>query len=361
MERYTTEQRVIVVKTHYKYGECYAETVRRLRGIFGRQNAPNMSTVQRLIQKFEGTGSTVNRKVAVRRRTTRSLENIAVVHESVTENPQTSIRRRSQQLDISRSTLHRILTKDLHMHAYKMQLLQELKPQDHGQRREFVNWVLENQQEDDDFSKSIIFSDEAHFQLNGYVNTQNCRIWGEENPRVIHEKPLHAERVTVWCGFWAGGIIGPYFFENDAEQAVTVTGVRYRNMLREFLWPLLDGVDIEGMRFQQDGATCHTARETMDFLREKFPGRIISRNGDWNWPPRSCDLSPCDFFLWGHVKSRVYANNPRRIPELKAEIRRVIGEIEPQLCAQVIENFVKRARACQQNRGGHLFDIVFHT
>ena len=96
------------------------------------------------------------------------------------------------------------------------------------------------------------------------------------------------------------------------------------------------------MWFQQDGATCHTACETMESLREKFPGRVISRNGDRNWPPRSSDLSPCDFFLWGFVKSRVYAYKPQTIPELKAEIGRVIGETEPQLCGNVIENFVKR-------------------
>jgi hypothetical protein len=61
------------------------------------------------------------------------------------------------------------------------------------------------------------------------------------------------------------------------------------------------------------------------------------------------------------VKSRVYANKPQTIPELKAEIRRVNGENEPQLCGNVIENFVKRARVCQQSRGGHLLDTVFHN
>jgi hypothetical protein len=76
----------------------------------------------------------------------------------------------------------------------------------------FVNWMLENQKLDDNFLNKIILSDEAHFQLDGYVNTQNCWIWGTESPRVIHEKPLHAQRATVWCEFWAGGVIGPYFF-----------------------------------------------------------------------------------------------------------------------------------------------------
>jgi len=51
------------------------------------------------------------------------------------------------------------------------------------------------------------------------------------------EKPMHPQRVTVWCGFWFGGIIGPFFFENEQGAAVTVNGERYRAMLNEFLLP----------------------------------------------------------------------------------------------------------------------------
>lgn len=80
---------------------------------------------------------------------------------------------------------------------------------------------------DPDFSKKIILSDEEHFHLDGFVNRQNCHIWGSENPHEIVEKKMHPQRVTVSCGFWAGGIIEPYFFENEAGQAVTVTGTRY--------------------------------------------------------------------------------------------------------------------------------------
>ena len=74
-----------------------------------------------------------------------------------------------------------------------------------------------------EFHLKIIMSDEAHFHLGRYVNKQNCRIWGSENPK----KPLYLQRVTVWCSFWAGGIIGPYFFENEARAAVSVNGLRY--------------------------------------------------------------------------------------------------------------------------------------
>ncbi|GFV36515.1 hypothetical protein TNCV_2260341 [Trichonephila clavipes] len=58
-----------------------------------------------------------------------------------------------------------------------------------------------------DFHKRILFSDEAHFWLNSYVNKQNCRIWSQANPQVYVETPLHPEKLTVWCALWAGGIL----------------------------------------------------------------------------------------------------------------------------------------------------------
>ena len=55
----------------------------------------------------------------------------------------------------------------------------------------------------------IIMSDEAHFHLNGTVNKQNLRHWAPENPRNIHERPLHSARVTLWCAVAPFGVIGP--------------------------------------------------------------------------------------------------------------------------------------------------------
>jgi len=95
----------------------------------------------------------------VRHRTGRSLDSIATVRVNIAEGAGTSLRHHSQHLGIPRSTMQRIVTEDLH--AYKIQRTQELKPTDHVQRREFVNWVLENQKVDGSFSKKIIFGNEA--------------------------------------------------------------------------------------------------------------------------------------------------------------------------------------------------------
>ncbi|GFU13848.1 uncharacterized protein TNCV_940341 [Trichonephila clavipes] len=121
----------------------------------------------------------------------------------------------------------------------------------------------------------------------------------EANPQVYVETPLHQEKVTVWCALWAGGIIGPYFFKNDEGHNVTVNGDRYRAMITNFFIPELNNHDVQELWFQQDGATCHTARATIDLLKDTFGDRLISRFGPVNWSPRSCDLTPLDFFLWG--------------------------------------------------------------
>ncbi|GFS75632.1 DUF4817 domain-containing protein [Trichonephila clavipes] len=163
--------------------------------------------------------------------------------------------------------------------------------------KRFVEWAQNEIAVVPDFHKRILFSDKAHFWLNGYVNKQNCRIWSEANPQVSVETPLHPEKLTVWCALWVGGITGPYFFKNDEGHNVTVNGDRYRALITNFFIPELNNHDVQELWFQQDDATCHTARATITLLKDTIGDRLISRIGPVNWPPRSCDLTPLDYFL----------------------------------------------------------------
>ncbi|GFT28582.1 transposable element Tc3 transposase [Trichonephila clavipes] len=223
----------------------------------------------------------------------------------------------------------------------------------------FVEWAQNEIAVVPDFHKRILFSDEAHFWLNGYVNKQNCRIWSEANPQVYVETPLHPEKLTVWCALWAGGIIGPYFFKNDEGHNVTVNGDRYRAMITNFFIPELSNHDVQELWFQQDGATCHTARATIDLLKDTFGDRLISRFGPVNWPPRSCDLTLLDYFLWGYVKTLVYADKTQTPDYLEDNIRCVIADIRPQMLEQVIENWTSRLDYIRANRGSHMPEIIF--
>lgn len=361
MERYTQEQRLQIIQFYYQKNRSPIATFRALLPFYRRNNRPSVLAIRRIVENFERTFSLHNVQVPIRRRTARSNENIAAVQASVAEDRNLSIPRRSQELGLSQTTTWRILRKDLGLHPYKIVLTQELKPLDHRKRREFADFALEQLENDNDFFKKIIFSDEAHFHLSGAVNKHNCRFWCEENPQIIHEKPLHSPKLTVWCGFWSGGIIGPYFFRNEAGNTVTVNGERYRSMITNFLWPKLEEVDLDNIWFQQDGATCHTATASIELLREKFGDSIISRNCDIEWPPRSCDLTPLDYFLWGYLKSLVFSNKPDSLQALQVNIERAIHDIRLDLVEKVLKNWVHRIRSCRRSRGGHLNDVLFRT
>ena len=77
---------------------------------------------------------------------------------------------------------------------------------------------------------------------------------------------------------------------------------------------------------------------TIDFLKGKFDERVISRNGPVEWPPRSCDLTPLDFFVWGHIKSLVYADKSATLDDLKDNIQREIANVPVEMCSRVMEN-----------------------
>jgi hypothetical protein len=65
--------------------------------------------------------------------------------------------------------------------------------------------------------------------------------------------------------------------------------------------------------FQQDGATCHISNDSIAEIESFFENRIISKG---LWPPRSPDLTPQDFFLFGILKGHVYGNRARTTQNL---------------------------------------------
>ncbi|GFU79293.1 uncharacterized protein TNCV_2138161 [Trichonephila clavipes] len=96
-------------------------------------------------------------------------------------------------------------------------------------------------------------------------------------------------------------------------------------MITNFFIPELNNHDVQELWFQQDGATCHTARATINLLKDTFGDHLISRFGPVNGPPRCSDLTPLDYFLWGYVKSLVYADKPQTLDHLEDNIRCVIA------------------------------------
>lgn len=348
-----------VVKLYYSTSSPVT-VIREMAKRYPDQERLNKLQIRRIVTRFEQTGSVADKRHTNpgRPKSVRSEENIVQVRAAVEETPQRSVRKILGDISnqVSRTSAHRILRYDLKLTPYTLSVRQHLKDSDIESRLRFAHWMNENE----NIADILWFSDEAHFYSNAQVNKKNCRYWSTEKPDFYLEKTLHSEKVTVWAALSANGIIGPFFFEDENGDVETINSVRYLDLLKRKFLPALrrKGISIPDMWFQQDGATPHTAVIVTDWLHKTFGDKLISFRTNNAWPPHSPDLSPLDFFLWGHLKDRVYKPSPKTLDELKTNIRHEINQIDVETCRSVVRNFKKRLNVVIAQNGRHVEHVL---
>ena len=328
---------------------------------------PSYKCLYNLKKKFEQHGTLQNRQRdgSGRPSTGMSLENALATWESVEEQPDISTRRRSAMLDIPRTTLQRVLRKELGLYPYRITKKHALLPRDVPARLRMANWYLRKDAADDDFVQNIWFTDEANFHLVGSVNSHNAVHWGSERPDQVQQVPLHSPKLVVWCAISAHGLIGPYFFKDQNGATTTVNSTRYHEMLRRFFVPELynfctaQDLDPFLMYFMQDGARAHVTRTVQDYLQDQFGGRTIGENLAEHWPARSPDLTPCDFFLWGWMKEEVYKRMPfADLNGLEAAIRDVCRSLPSEMCHKACHSTIQRFEELKNRGGQHIEHLL---
>ena len=106
------------------------------------------------------------------------------------------------------------------------------------------------------------------------------------------------------------------------------------------------------MKTLLDGAPAHSSRCVLDWLQTTFPERLISIKTAFPWPANSPDLSPLEFYMWGYVKSQVFAANPQTTGEVKNIIMDTVASIAQPVLRRAVDNFVRRIERCTAARGG---------
>lgn len=349
MAQLTVKQRQFVVEEMIKHGSVIT-TIRRFQARYGTRLSKR--TVQTNYSKWNvhGTVLNLNKGNSGHPKTARTEARINMVRILINDDKTKSVRKLSAETQVKKTTVHVILKKELHLKPYKMQCHQELSPQDKDRRLLFCRRIKNMSSADQILLNNIIFSDECHIYLKGMPNRQNYRNWSPTKPNDFFEKPLHSPKITVWCGLSGNKIYGPYFFEDpETEQPEVINSDTYLKMLTT----IFPNNTYPDEWFQQDGATAHTARNTISWLKARFSQRLISHRSDFPWPARSPDLSPLDFFLWGFVKEKVFRTAPSNIAQLKNEVRQVIASIDVNTLQNVIANFVVRIDKCIESGGGH--------
>lgn len=339
--KYNTRQRLFIAKEYTKSSR-YSRVQSAWRSSNPGKSVPSRSCILYNVAKHDKTGAVVHiplkkPKISSKRENAKNVLKLLIEG-----NPALSIRKLSSAAKISFGMTQSILKRDLKLKPYKYQEAHLLEPADYEKRVTFAGWINSLAETDLQFMN---FSDEAYFYLTESVNKQNNRMWLNERPVDWIERPLHDAKVLVWCAISAKKIYGPYFFETTVNQHT------YIDMLKTFFWPKhLRTADYKNYYFQQDGATAHTATTVQDWLKSKIGDKFINKK---KWPPRSPDLNPCDYFLWGYLKSRVYSPLPKTLDQLKANIEREIKNIRPEILKEVFINLKKRCNLVIQKFGGH--------
>jgi hypothetical protein len=107
---------------------------------------------------------------------------------------------------------------------------------------------------------------------------------------------------------------------------------------------------------EREYAIFHTSCESMSRIHDIFTEKQTVTKG--LWLPQSPDLSTCDFCLWGYLKGKVYANNPKTLEDLKENIRIEIRRIDTAELHHVYDNMLQRAQKHNDVQGDHFQHLL---
>lgn len=350
---------------HFIYGFCdgdAAAAVREYRRRYPHRRHPSARVFVDTHRRF--------REFGLRRR----LENVHVrqrinenpILRTFDNNPGLSSRRVSRQLLVSKSTVLRVLHDD-HRRAYHLQPVQHLHPGDEQKRLNFCQWLLHSIEVNPELLQKILWTDEATFTRSGIVNYHNMHMWANENPHAVRPRSFQQEfSINVWLGIIDGYVCGPYALPRR------LNGELFHDFLENHLFELLENVPLDvrnGSWIQMDGAPAHSVLLVRDWMNANYPERWIGRFGNNDpqvgrgtvaWPPRSPDLTPLDFYVWGCLKNKVYATPIRTRNHLLDRIQQACLEMRENRhqVSGAINSLIRRCRRCIDVGGSHFEQLL---
>lgn len=353
---YSNEEKQEIVTLFIENNQNASAARRGYELRFPNGNIPSRRTIKNIYLKFRRTCNLQRKK-----RTCGNDEN----HELNTllnhiENPKKSLRISAKELSArfgphknSRESIRRVLKK-YKFRPYKFHTVQKLTEIHRNQRLNFCNLMLNRLNDDRNFFKHILWTDESSFSTSGLPNRQNFRYWASENPHFAREVRWQGRQtVNVWCGILDHKILGPFFFET------TLTGQSYYEFLEDRVTEILENLPLRRYQrivYQHDGAPPHVIQRVKHFLDTNHE-EWIGRNGTIAWPSNSPDLTPMDNFLWGYIKNKIYQRDLNNADDIKYFIRHEVNMLNERH-AHFIENAINHLQTCYeecvQNEGGNI-------
>lgn len=338
----------------YDMLECYIETNKNSADAsdlyFNRypdRRQPNSRIYSRLQENLINYGSfdKPRRKVYFKE----DEEDVVNVLGSVVANPKISSRQIEVEVGVSRNRALKILKRNKYK-AYKIRKVHHLNANDYNRRLEFCRWYLAKQEHDEFFFRNVIWTDEVHISSAGIFNRNNAHWWSDTNVHQVVNHQIQQGRYgfNVWCAIMNNRILAYCIYREN------LNGERYLRILQDNLENVIDNMPLEQIRtlfFQHDGAPAHNAQIVTIFLNNNFGNSWLGTNGPVKWPPRSPDLSPLDFFLWGYVKDRLYKIPHQNIQELIHNFEECINGVSNIHIYNAVRSVGRRCQLCLDNNG----------
>jgi hypothetical protein len=355
---YSFEEYTDMILIYGKVNKNGFAAVQEYRDTFPRRRTPDRKTFEAVERRLRETGCFKPKRIDTgRKRSARNHNNEQAIINAVQLSPTTSTRRVSLHLNISQSSVWRTLH-ETQLYPFHITRVQDLLPQDLNKRKIFCRWLRRKCLQHQYFLRRILVTDESCFTRNGIVNFRNTHSWAYENPHeTVSRHFQHTFSVNVWLGVLGDNFIGPFFLPNR------LTGEAYLHFLRTTLPTLLEDISLENrldVWFMHDGAPPHFSNNVKDYLNNTYGRKWIGRNGPVKWPPRSPDLTPADFFLWGWMKAIVYSKRINTQEELRNRITEAAETMKntPNVMRRARKEWIRRAKTCIDKNGGHFEQLL---
>lgn len=305
------------------------------------------SNVSRTIKRYQELGHCGD-KPRSRMKTVRTSRAVRNIRERVRRNPNVSTRRLAKSMNISQSSAHRIIKKDLKMtwkpKRYRHLLSEATKKKRKLRCRQLLQRLKSGPSE-------VIWTDEKIFTVEPKLNRKTDGAYAvdhsilEDKYRFVGRRQKPAS-VMVWAGVTTSGKKTPLIF---VEQGVKINGPKYVEMMQEDVLPWLEDSGAPYL-FMQDEAPAHTSNVAQNWCRENFHDFLDKTE----WPPSSPDCNPMDFSIWGILDGIVSKVHYKSINALKAALRKAWDDLPEETVRAAVASVSGRLRAVVRNKGGHI-------
>ena len=249
----------------------------------------------------------------------------------------------AKEVNISRTSLRRIINQDLGLKALKMQHRKLISAASKKNWLDRGKMMLQEIQSDAD--KVLVWSDEKIFTVQAVVSSQNHRVYAHSTQHLPEGCRTHFCRqepagVMVWAAVASDGSKSPLVF---IQEGVEVNSQVYLQVLEEKVLPCCTNAFGNQYVFTQDGAPAHTSNVTQAWCKQHFPD-FWDKN---MWPPSSPDINPMDFVIWSILEREVSRVSHSSVTALKTALMKSWSKTD----AETVQRSCQAVPGCLQAIG----------